>query len=468
MVGVNGAVLYSICGCKKLVNIPPPVNSVTTSQVFSTDQEATEAMDGVYNGMINGGNIYAFKDGITIYCGASSDELSFYTNGNTGNTEFQDNAVLVNNGNVLNVFWEPFYSTIYGCNAVIAGVLANPAISDSVSSELTGEAKFVRALSYFYLVNLFGEVPLVTTTNYLKTDLLAKSPVDSIYNLVISDLQSAQGLLAVDYSFGGNQRIVPNKWAATALLSRVYLYLGDYPDAESQATMVINNTALYSLVSDLKSVFLTNSTEALWQLQQSNQYPPTFNATPEGYQFITFPGSPPYMYMTSALLNSFEDSDNRRSIWVDSTFVSGQNYYFPYKYEDGRSDAADNGTYKEYYMVLRLAEQYLIRAEAEAQQNQLSTAASDLNTIRNRAGLANISDSIAASQTTLLQAVYHERQVELFAEWGNRWLDLKRWGTATQTLLANKGISVSNNALLYPIPANEIQVDPNLVQNSGY
>lgn len=468
MLVVFFATIYmtGIASCKKLVAIPPPVNSVTTSQVFSTDQEATEAMSGVYYNMMHGGA--TFSEGMTIYPGASADELVFFSRNNTGNIQFQENQLLPNNLNVIG-FWNQTYATIYGCNAVIAGTQSSVSIHDSVKNELAGEAEFVRGLSYFYLVNLFGEVPLVTTTDYNKTSLLPRTAINAIYSAIVSDLKDAQMRLAADYSVGQNQRIVPNRWAAMALLARVYLYTGDWTDAANQATSVLANTSLYQLAPGLGNVFSANSTEAIWQLQLATQISP-YNATPEGFYFI--PNSPtappPNMYLNATLLGSFEASDQRRTQWIDSTKYLGKVYYYPYKYTIGGGNAVPNGAATQYYTVLRLAEQYLIRAEAEAKgaSGGITAAIADLNTIRNRAGLANYSGT--AIQDSVLTSIYHECQVEFFAEWGHRWMDLKRWGLASSVLSANKGILVTANALWYPIPINELQTDPNLTQNAGY
>jgi hypothetical protein len=116
------------------------------------------------------------------------------------------------------------------------------------------------------------------------------------------------------------------------------------------------------------------------------------------------------------------------------------------------------------FMVFRLGEQYLIHAEAAAELGNLGTAISDLNTVRARAGL---SATTASTQADLLTAIMHERQVELFCEWGNRWLDLNRTGTAGTVLNAEKGGFQSFMAL-YPVPFSQIQVNTLLTQNPGY
>jgi hypothetical protein len=465
-------VVLTIFGsCKKLVAIPPPVNSITTSQAFSTDEEATEAVEGIYYNMINSGASRLFGGGMDIYGGASADELLFFNEGNTSNVEFQENQLQSNNTTVYSDFWQAAYSVIYGCNSVISGIAASGSIHDSVRNELIGEAEFGRAFAYFYLVNLFGPVPLVTTINYNKTSLLARSGSSTIYEAILADLKDAQARMATDYSVARGQRIVPNRWAATALLARLYLYMGDWNDAAAQASSVITNTGLYSLVKSLDSIFLMNSTEAIWQLQQNIQAYP-YNATPEGSLIIpTKSTSQPYLYLSPTLLNAFENGDNRRTIWVDSTIYAGKTYCFPFKYEIGPSQISSSSPYSEYYMVLRLAEQYLIRAEAEANgaNGGLNMAIIDLDAIRSRAGLSDYAGPI--EEDSVVQAIQHECQVELFGEWGNRWLDIKRWNSAnsaTNLLTKNKGISVSNTALFFPIPFPELLADPNLTQNLGY
>jgi hypothetical protein len=186
---------------------------------------------------------------------------------------------------------------------------------------------------------------------------------------------------------------------------------------------------------------------------------PYFN-TAEGFAFI--PSSPtviPNYIIDTSLLNAFEPGDLRKTTWLDSNSVNGITYYYPFKYE------VATGTNKtEYNMVLRLAEQYLIRAEARTQLGELSGAEEDLNIIRNRAGLP---DTKATDQQSLMNAIMQERRVELFTEWGSRWFDLKRWGIIDNVLSIEKPGWKSTDQL-YPIPQQEIMSNPNLKQNAGY
>ena len=173
------------------------------------------------------------------------------------------------------------------------------------------------------------------------------------------------------------------------------------------------------------------------------------------------------VYLSPSLLNSFETGDQRRINWVDSVTVSGITYYFPYKYKS----ATQGAPLTEYLMVLRLAEQYLIRAEAEAQLGNGNGVINDLNMIRTRAGLAGYAG--ATDKASLLTAILHERQVELFTELGHRWLDLKRTGNIdavmqSVTPLKANGSPWQSYQQLYPVWLQDIQRDNNLVQNPGY
>jgi hypothetical protein len=218
---------------------------------------------------------------------------------------------------------------------------------------------------------------------------------------------------------------------------------------------------MYSLVPNPDSVFLVGSTEAIWQLQTYNTYP---FATIEGSRTIPYINTiNPDFYLTPQLLSSFEDGDRRKTSWLDSSTYESKVYYYPFKYKV-RVGTENNIT--EYYMVLRLAEQYLIRAESLARQNtNLKDAISDINIIRGRAGLDSLPDTM--SQDGVISAVAQERRIELFSEWGHRWFDLKRTNRADIVLQSIKP-AWKNTAQLYPIPYSEIRLSPKLSQNQGY
>jgi starch-binding outer membrane protein, SusD/RagB family len=461
----------NLVACKKLAEIPPPVNAISQSNVFETDQTATSVLTGIYGKMSNTG-MFTGNESISLLSGLSADELTLYNAVNIPRyVAHYTNNLADNNSSYGSEFWGPLYSYVYICNSAIEGLNASENLTPNVKEQLLGEAKFIRSFFYFYLVNLFGDVPLVLTTDYKSNTLLASSSKEEVYQQIISDLKDAQSLLSNDYLNGALQqysssieRTRPSKLTATAMLARVFLFTKDWKNAETEASKVISNATIYDTVP-LKDVFLKNSKEAIWQLQPVN----TTRNTEEAQCFVLTSTGPTTttarpVYLSNFLLANFELGDQRKTNWVNSVTVSGTTYYFPFKYKN--TSAAQT----EYLMVFRLAEQYLIRAEAKAQQDNLIEAKADLNIIRRRARLPNVTTN---DKSTIISSIIHERQVELFSEWGHRWLDIKRTNNvdkvmALTTPIKSNGMQWRSYQQLYPIPWNEIEKAPNLGQNFGY
>lgn len=444
--------IFFFSACKKFVAVPPPADQVVSSTVFLDDASASSALTGIYSEMMKDFNQFCTGN-TTIYAGLSADELAY--NGTANIQEFEKNEITeTSHGVIASFFWTTPYKYIYTANLCIEGLNASASLTPSTKTTLLGEAKFIRAFCYFYLANYFGDVPLITSTGYKENASLPRSPLAEVYNQIISDLKEAQTLLSPNYMVSDKLR--PNKWTATALLARVYLYTKDYASAEREATAVINSNA-YTLVSNLNNVFLKGSSETIWQLYPVN----TVWNTWEGRSFLPSSASalPSYLVHPS-LLAAFETGDARKTAWITSKTVSGKTYTYPFKYKVYGNSAPQT----EYYIVFRLAEQYLVRAEARAQQNNVAGAVADLNIIRNRAGL---SGTTANDQSSLLAAIEQERRVELMFEWGHRWFDLKRTGRADAVLGALKPTWQPTDAL-WPIPVSQLNANPALSQNPGY
>jgi starch-binding outer membrane protein, SusD/RagB family len=480
--------LFILVSCKKLVESPPPANIVVETNAYSVDATAIAILDGIYVSMNSGGFTQPMQGSysIALLAGLSADELTPYSAAGTTYMAYYKNALTVMPA-LGSEHWTPLYSYVFKCNAAIEGLTSQRSVglTPVIKQQLLGEAKFMRAFFYFYLVNLFGDLPLCVTTDPEVNSLLARSPKATVYQQIIVDLQDAKDKLSADY-FNGTllgttaERVRPTKWAASALLARVYLYSEEFASAEMEAATVINNTSLYGPLPAvaLNDVFIKNSKEAIWQLQ-----PTSINFNTTEAQTLVLPTSGPNssnnpVYINNSLLNSFEPNDLRAKPknWIDTITVAGTFYRFPYKYKINLPDAtitAATGTtnMKEYFMVLRLGEQYLIRAEARAQQGNLNGAKEDLNAIRVRANLSTITTS---DKAILLAAILHERQVELFTEWGHRWLDLKRTRTVDEIMkivgpLKAGGVVWQSYQQLYPLPKlSDLDKAPNLEQNPEY
>lgn len=437
--------------CKKFVQIGPPDTQVAAATVFADDNSATTAAISVYAKM---GVSYLdmTSGGMTIYPALSADEL-VTTSSNSELLSFQNNNVIADNGiGIYTHFWKAAYVAIYYANSVLEGVSNSKTITEATRSQLTGEMLVVRALNYFCLVNLFGDVPLELSTDYRANSVMPRTRVAEVYQQLTMDLLTAQDLLKEDYPSTFKVRV--NKWAAAALLARIYLYQKDWANSEEQASMVINSGA-YNLESNLDNVFSESSGETIWQLGND------FSNTAEAQTFVPYsPSDMPEYVLTSFLISAFEPGDQRLSKWVGANSIDTNIYYYPNKYKDNNYDPVT-----ELYVVLRLAEQYLIRAEARAEQGNLGGAIEDINIIRERAGLTGIS---VTNKDSVLLDIAHERQVELFCEWGNRWCDLKRIGKANEILGTEKAPNWQVTDSVYPLPAIELKNNQFLKQNPGY
>jgi len=465
---------WMLVSCKKLIEVPAPVITIDQESAYSNDASATAVLNSVYaqlssSELVSGRSTNSF---MTAYLAASADEVTHYLPGNGSPLSFfYKNAV---NASTAFSLFDSSYSRIYLINNGIDNLLKADKLTSAVRNKLLGEAYFLRAYFYFNLVNVYGDLPLVLSTDYELNSIIGKTTEAEVYKQITSDLLKAKTLLSKEYlkTDGVNkspERTVPNYYAAAALLARVYLYQKDYAGAEKEATEVIEQSSLYSL-SSLTGAFLKNSTEALFQLQ-----PVIAGWNTEDAKFFTIPASgfdaAHPVYLSSYLLNAFETDDQRRVQWVakytKTSVTPNVDYYYAYKYRASTL----NAPVTEYSTVLRLAEQFLIRAEARAMQDKISDAQDDLNKIRKRAGLQN---TTANSKGTLMTAILHERQVELFTESGHRWLDLKRLALLDTTMgapgnvAAAKGGSWGNFRQLFPFSQDALKANPKLTQNQGY
>ncbi|WP_029284844.1 RagB/SusD family nutrient uptake outer membrane protein [Pedobacter sp. R20-19] len=441
--------VFTVSSCKKFVELGAPPTQVLFGDVFKTDAAAQSVVMGIYT--TASANTNAFLTHITLYPGISADDLQ-YNGSDAIIQEFSKNAILTNNS-FVNTTWGNLYPSIKNTNNAISGITASTTLTASTKAQLLGEAKFLRAYFYFYLVNLFGDVPLPLKDDYSAFDnaVLPRTSSAQVYAQIIKDLTEAQASLPTAYVGTFRGRI--NKYAASALLARVYLYQKDYANAEAQATQVISS-GTYSLpVPEL--AFVNTSNEIIWQIANVNGF------SVPGNNYVSTATAIPNYSLADGTYQSFESTtDLRRTNWTASKTLGGKTYYSITKYKIG------SGTGNEYNVMLRFAEQYLIRAEARAQLNNLSGAKTDLDAVRSRAGLTGISATL--TQPQMLLAIEQERKMEFFGEWGHRWFDLKRTNRADAVLGALRPSTWKTTSVLYPIPQAQILINNALSQNPGY
>ncbi|TWI85850.1 putative outer membrane starch-binding protein [Lacibacter cauensis] len=439
--------------CKKFVQVGPPSNQVASSTVFLTAETATAAINGMYSAMSSTSLNFA-AGGPTVYLGLYSDELATVTT--TANIlEFADSKLSPANSIVYNNFWRFPYQYIYQANSCIAGLQESP-IPNTLRSQLLGESYFIRAFCYWQLVSMFGDVPLVvSSSDFDSNSKMERTTSNEVMKQILSDLAQAKSLLSTSYPTSGRYR--PNYYTALALLSRIHTYLGNWNEVLNNSNEIIAQSSTYLLEADLSKVFLIGSNEAIWQTSAGQSTTDTY----EGFTFVPATSTtirPSYLVRTT-LYDAFTALDKRKANWIASKVVSGTTYRYPFKYKV----RIGTGTKVETQMMIRLAEIYLNRAEAKAKLGD-ATAIDDLNKIRTRAGLSILT---SLNGQALVDAIIQERRLELFAEWGLRYFDLKRIGQLDATLAPIKSGWVITGSL-FPIPLTEMLAAPNLTQNPGY
>ncbi|MDD7885413.1 RagB/SusD family nutrient uptake outer membrane protein [Flavivirga sp. 57AJ16] len=441
-----------LTSCDDFVDVDLPKSQLTSEAVFEDAATATAVLKSIYSKMRNSGLTF----NLSQYMGLYADELDEYNS--PISSPLYDHTLLASDVFVES-WWNGTYNLIYEANGVIEGAQNSTALSQEDKNQLIGEALFIRAYMHFLLVELWGAIPYISTTNYIENSKVSRMAVSEVYNQIINDLIVASDLLGEDISA---ERVRPYDAVADALLARVYLYNGQWELAEEMASLAIDR---FVWEPDLNKVFLKNSSGSIWQFKPEL----AGNNTKEGALFIftASPGLSPVL--STSLLNAFETTrpgDQRRyntnTNWVKSV-TSGTNiWYHAFKYKEQTNTGS---TSLEYSIIFRLAEQYLIRAEARAQLGDIPGAQTDLNVIRNRASLPN---TTATTQNDLLEAILQERRVELFTEQGHRWFDLKRTGKAAEVLAPIK-TGWKDTDILLPIPESEILKNQNLLpQNDGY
>lgn len=452
LIMISLLMLLNFTGCDNFVEVQTPDSQLTGGTVFQDRATANAALVDIYSKLRDTGLLAGSVNGSGVSLGFYADELQYYGAADD-NSSFIFNNTMLPATSMAGQLWNESYHQVYCANAVILGCRDAVSLSKADRNQFTGEALFIRALVHFYLTNLYGDVPYITTTDYEANRLVFRTPVQDVYSSAIADLQQAIALLPEAYTT--QDRVRPNRGAAQALLARMYLYSGSWAQAADTASAVINNDT-YVWETDIDKIFLKDCTATIWQFYPKREG----NNTYEASAFVFQSGPPPFVGLSPELYNSFADNDLRKSHWIATVTNGISTWYHANKYKANNN----TGSSVEYSIVFRLAEQYLIRAEARARQGENSNAREDLDKVRNLAGLEKTS---AVTSSEIIKAIEQERRFELFTEFGHRFFDLKRTGALNAVLSAVKPGWNSTDEH-WPIPETEILANPNLTQNPGY
>ena len=424
----------------------------------------TEMVNGVYSKFTDFAYAFSYL-GVTEIISDNSDKGS--SPGDTGaDKNLLDELTHTPSSPSSRAMWTQWYKAVGRASIAIDYTNEFDGIDESLKNRLIGEARFLRALNYFWLVRSFGPVPLQ------HIDLVERAPVSDVYAYIVEDLQAAAAALPLKSGYSSQDLGRATKGAAQGLLAKVYLYMQEYQSAYDTANLVINSNeyALHPNYEELWRASTENGVESLFEMQGRGeavnhgiqQYSATQGARGTsgwGWGFNT---------PSENLVNAFDAEGDE--IRKDATIIfAGETLW------DGRevSPATENPRYSEKaysslnagagdgdknVRVLRYAEILLIKAEAATFIGQ--DAATPLNMVRSRVNLDPISNPT-------VQQIWNERRLELAME-HDRWFDLIRTGQAKSALAADGKTFVEGKHELFPIPNDQLLQTPDMTQNPGW
>jgi len=479
-----------------------PRQIVSPTNFFNSEAEVKSAINGLYN--IYKSNALHGKIGLDRFYENGADVIG--PNREFGQVEPIQNYT-INEGNVGDISqgggapitWQDLYRIIQNANLILASLEGNENIGAEVGNQFTGEALFLRAYAYYHLTNLWGAVPFFRDNLPIEEiRTLGRTDADEIRNEILADLQQAQDLLPDSYSSSELSRAT--SWTAATLMTKIYLIQRDWQSARDKAVEIINNSQL-QLLDDYADVFDPNNeynAEIIWSMdfvkdinqddwpdhftprirdepRNSDDRPLLSDALSGRNEGFTGYG---LAIPLPDFVNEFPEDDLRRSSNIVTSYL-GYELNFPYMPKMWNLDQINSprGNHGDNKIIFRLADVYLMAAEAENELNGPTAAAYQyINAVRERA-YDPAQPLMGLSQEQFREAIYDERRWELGGE-GHRRMDLIRWGILldvvreTEYRIYNPAANIQPHQVLLPIPVEELRLNPALLEfdptNNGY
>lgn len=468
-------IMIALSSCKKFLDLRPE-SEINSESFFNNSNDFETALTGTYGtfrGLFNSSNI--------LYLGElTTDNTEIqWSSPSVSEMQLDQNAVNATN-TYINAAWNTCLRTISRCNTILNRI-DKIDFDATTKNRIKGQTQFLRAYSYFYMVQLFGGAPITveefkSPEQILSADL-SLQPKEKVYEVIVNDLISAESLLP---STLNTDKTKASQGTVKTLLGKVYLTMHKYDLAAAKLKEVID-AKQYSLIALYKSLFSpgnNNLAESIFEIEfvsgksMGNNYSYLF--TPSITSMAIFPNNQQgagRMVPTLDMIKAYEPEDARRAASASDSVVliNGSKTYNRYglKFVDFKASDVTDGSVA--FTVLRYADVLLMYAEALNELNKTSDALPYINAVRSRAGLPNLSGQ---SQEGFRLAMEKERRTEFLYE-GKRWFDLVRTGRAKAVLNAyylsqRLNFSVEDYELVFPIPQNEIDLNPSVKQNPGY
>ncbi|CAZ97483.1 RagB/SusD family nutrient uptake outer membrane protein [Zobellia galactanivorans] len=442
--------MAGIFSCSDDILDKDPQSGFSASGFYQTSSDAQAGVYGIYDAVQS-----TFSLNFSFWGEGRADAVD--TNHSGDPLLMKQNAL---NKTMTSARWNNLYETISRANYAIKYVPGVFESGNDFSNQLVGQARALRALSYFYAVRVWGDVPMILEP-YESSEqgfFVEKTDKEAILDQIEADL-----LFAADNcreSFGGERdRLLITQGSAYALLTQVYMWRNKYEEAVDAAEKVMGNS-LYSLVGigDWSKIFSTGfSNESIFEIGYDE-------TQTNNLRVLYALGSDSHYFPSETFRNSFEEGDLRMDLIYDVTAEQPKKIwkFFGQGFNDESPDPSDKNI-----VMVRLADIMLLKAEAHNKLGQVNEALGLLNTIRTRAGLAELTqDDAISAYGDVESAILHERSIELSFE-GHRWFDLVRTGKAIEVMKPINGLSDEAN-LVWPLHEDALNRNPKLVQNAFY
>lgn len=478
LISIAFALLFMMSCRKDFIDLIP-ISSVSVDILYKTDKDFLDALTATYNTFqTQYQNMYIFSE---MRADDAWEQIS-----KSNSQSYSDQFTMYSSDGVIASTWQNYYRAIFRLNTILSQIEVLDAAVVPNKERYVGEAKFLRALAYFDLVRIYGDVPMVTTAITIDEGYKTpREPVANIYNqIIIPDLLAAENALPA--SFTGANVGRPTKGAAKAILGRVYLTVKDFQAAETKLQEI--TTMGYELLPKYNDLFdyMKNEhhKEYIFDIEyeegigEGSTFPNRF--APNNIPFTSFYGiggnGDEQMNPTQILMDLFDSIDLRKDVTVgiyggfygkDSVFItlpSNTNQTYTKKYIVSTKAANDS---RANWKVIRYADVLLMYAEALNENGKTTQAIPYLNQIRTRAGVSEYPAGLTQSETR--DAIAKERRLELSFE-GVRWFDLTRTGKAYETMTA-AGVGMPDYMTLFPLPLSQVQLindETIFPQNPGY
>ncbi len=464
--------IFQLIACEGILD-KEPIAILDAGSFFQTEADAIQAVNAAYSPLLfnNGNNNFYWA-----FAEVTGDAAIPGGDGSRPGIVEMESFTYTPRTEELNDFWKLQYKGVTQCNLVLDNI-EKININEVTKNRITGEALFLRSYYYFLLTQVFGDVPMylkVTPPDQLK---IAKSAKDIIYVQILKDCEKAATLLPVNNTADNVGRAT--KGAALALAAKTSMYQKDYNKVITYVSE-IKALNVYKLVSDYRENFqkLTqNNSESVWEIQHTNLELGVGNFLNQWWASRKFLGYG-FAEVTPSFVQSFETGDPR----LKFTVAMNNDPYFgliyknsfssttfsPRKFLQADSELTQKADGDINYPAIRFAEVLLWEAEALVELGRAQEALAPLEIVRARARAQSANPSavppiVSSDQNIVRQAIRHERQVELGFEL-HRFFDLVRWGIAGDIL---PGFQKGKHEV-FPLPQTEIDLNPSLIQNSGY